>query len=860
MMDDQPRARRPLASPDATDALRPHRHHMDTTKERDELMATVSGRKAELTKLTKLEEKWSFYRSLCQFRLGYFSFLVMMCILMFSFTFLMEIFFAIFLPSARADPHFTVRAIFLLAALPFVLILLSYVFEESSRLFFDAIDKSEGSMANFRLSLTVVFHYLRHYDEMPEDRVSHELSSQYQVVDTDAVAWQKFIGSIQWLFWRITHAFVTNDPFDDKDKEQEDKKREEIEDSYTRAHAAVLKRDDKVADEDAEDAKDRWKKAMGAAHTAAIFTKTQFDGPPLDFSTLVAVDVLCPMLFEVTTLYCFVTKLLARLSPMEAFLDYLQTGFYVVSFYLGLWLFCHFWSSRNQKMREFVSNYRRRRRNLERALQVMETEKKSEQLWLVDIGFRAYEYFQSLFYEIVRIVLRFFGPSRRHGTDAERLPLTTSEAVAASTELAAEAKTTTTTDANETVEAIEGKYRLQEIKDKIADWNPWTKFSHGRRLVILTPIAVISAIISFGSFTIGWALMGFTLILLANAIQGKFPQIFGSAFRYFISSFVILSFVFFSSTWAIGTFVLGGDFKVYPPAGPNATALQPVNVINVPSIWGKVAQYPVCSLDFSTLDIVDFALIADSIYGYNTSVQYQSFDERFKGTELADWQYVVRNNETVDHHVWVELFFPTINMTVVAVRGTASVADALQDLHFWFGISIMQAVNVFVPFLKQLPDKFVVEMLSNTLLDKIMPPPVYQDMLNHVVQVKKRVGDRLVLTGHSLGGAMAGMIGAKTKTPAVSFSGPGLLFTRGRFGISEADIRDYVLTIKPRSDVVPQVDELAGMVQEIECRRSNPLACHSTQTHLCELYVACGDRRNRDWSAATQCIDYLNPQ
>ncbi|GLD93261.1 hypothetical protein PINS_up001853 [Pythium insidiosum] len=150
-------------------------------------------------------------------------------------------------------------------------------------------------------------------------------------------------------------------------------------------------------------------------------------------------------------------------------------------------------------------------------------------------------------------------------------------------------------------------------------------------------------------------------------------------------------------------------------------------------------------------------------------------------------------------------------------------------------------------------------MLSLNILAPVMPPPVYQELLDHVMQLKKKVGDRLVLTGHSLGGAMAAMVGAKTKTPAVSFSGPGLLFSRGRFGVDDDDIRDYVLTIKPRRDVVPQVDELGGMIQEIECRRTNPLGCHSTQTHLCELYASCGDKRNRDWSSATQCIGYLNP-
>jgi len=338
-----------------------------------------------------------------------------------------------------------------------------------------------------------------------------------------------------------------------------------------------------------------------------------------------------------------------------------------------------------------------------------------------------------------------------------------------------------------------------------------------------------------------------------------FWQIFGLTFKSFITFFVFLSFVFFSSTWAIGTFVQGGDFFVYPPTAQSLAATATPFAIKSHAHWTKVAEYPVCALDMESLDIVDFALIADAIYGWNTAVQVKSFTQRFNGTELGDWEYVSRNNEDAGHQVWAELYFPTINMTVIAVRGTATATDALEDLHYWFGAVVMQAANIFVPFLKQLPTEFIVEMLSMTFFRAIMPPPVYSELLDHVKTVRKRVGgDRLVLTGHSLGGAMAAMVGAKTHTPAVSFSGPGLLYSRGRFDLDDESIRDYVLTIKPRRDIVPQVDELGGMVQEIECRRDNPLACHSTVTHMCELYAACGDKRKRDWSHATQCQEYFH--
>eukprot|EP00644_Phytophthora_capsici_P004282 jgi/Phyca11/109933/e_gw1.17.248.1 len=488
-------------------------------------------------------------------------------------------------------------------------------------------------------------------------------------------------------------------------------------------------------------------------------------------------------------------------------------------------------------MREFVSNYRRRYRDMQRELLEMENEKRAEHLWLVSIGFRAVEQFQTSFFTFVEASYECGGRLRERccpcGSEAANETSSTTEerqSLQSGDEVqytqATEGECDPVTDANETQEALEGKQRIHKIGEHIRELNLWSKFSYDRRLRILCPI------------------------------------IFGLTFKSFITFFVILSFVFFSSTWAIGTFVQGGDFLVLPPTS-NSRAASPPPFAMKPTKshahWTKVAEYPVCALDLSSLDIVDFALIADSIYGWNTAVQVKSFTQRFNGTELGDWQYVSRNNEDAGHQVWTELYFPTINMTVIAVRGTATATDALEDLHYWFGVSVMQAANIFIPFLKQLPSQFVVEMLSMNFLRAFMPPPVYSELLDHVTVVRKRVGgDRLVLTGHSLGGAMAAMVGAKTHTPAVSFSGPGLLYSRGRFDVDDESIRDYVMTVKPRRDIVPQVDELGGMVQEIECRRDNPLACHSTVTHMCELYAACGDKRKRDWSKATQCQEYFH--
>ncbi|GMF12443.1 unnamed protein product [Phytophthora lilii] len=723
---------------------------------------------------------------------------------------------------------------------------------------------------------------------MPDDRLERERFDAFRGDDEDQEAWARFVSWCTAGPKYLLSTIYTNDPFDDKNKESEDEKRYELELLFQRqqseesghkhssrflGHRSSSQSSSSSSSDPDTSPSARWKRAFQAASTTVKFNTTHFDGPPLDFSTLVITDVLCPLVFELITIWTFMVSLIANMSPLEAFLDYIQCGFYMQAFYLGVWMICHFCSARNRKMREFVSNYRRRYRDMQRELLEMENEKRAEHLWLVSIGFRAVEQFQTSFFTFVETVFEFAGRCRNTCCPwATSTPETTTAneetqllqpgdetqytQAEKSTEAIADATCDPVKDANETQEALEGKQRIHKIGEHMRELNLWSKFSYERRLRILWPIVVVSAIISFYAFYIGWGIMASNSYFLWRV------QIFGLTFKSFITFFVILSFVFFSSTWAIGTFVQGGDFFVYPPTAESlASSVTPFATKSAtPHLhWTKVAEYPVCALDLESLDIVDFALIADAIYGWNTAVQVKSFTQRFNGTELGDWEYVARNNKDAGHQVWAELFFPSINMTVIAVRGTATATDALEDLHYWFGVSIMQAANIFFPFLKQLPSEFVVEMLSMNFLRAIMPPPVYSELLDHVSVVRKRVGgDHLVLTGHSLGGAMAAMVGAKTHTPAVSFSGPGLLYSRGRFNVDDESIRDYVLTVKPRRDIVPQVDELGGMVQEIECRRDNPLACHSTVTHMCELYAACGDKRKRDWSKATQCQEYFH--
>ncbi|OQR90386.1 hypothetical protein ACHHYP_05578 [Achlya hypogyna] len=747
-------------------------------------------KKLEMRLLTTEQDAWAWYRVICQFRFSYLSFLVLMVIVMFSFSMLMEVFFSVFLPSAQAAPGFVLRSLGMLGALPFLIIFLSYFFEESTRLFRDALDSSEGSLPNFRLSLAVVIHYIRHYKEMPLDDVPRN---------------------------------ITYDPYSEDKPVVDD----------------TIKKTEKELVHHVMKPRRRWQLAIRsvirANRAAVVFGTTQYNGPPIDYSTFVIVDFICPILFEIVTAVAAIATFLDSFSASDAFYRYLRVGFYMMGFYLALWMVCHYWSSRNARMRELVANYHRTRRELEKKVQAIVHEETFKSFWLLDLGFRFMLSLRNVVARLTSWVSPAWSCCKSKRDDYIEID-------AAVTPVSA-------TDAIQGEEPTLGD-RARALRERIT--NPWRRLTLNQRLLVLLPCLVLSAYLSLGVFFLGWPIMGFFLVLGTSTIQRRWPQIFGNAFRHFVVSFVLVSFVFFSMAFVVGTFVTGGDFHVSPPHA-GVVQYQPLKH------WGDIPRYPICDLKKNDLTIIDFILLADAAYGSNTSLQMNMLHQRFDNTALKNWNFTDWSDKATDHQCWFQVDFFDVNATVIAIRGTASAADALEDMHYWFGITIMQFANVFIPFLNQLPLDFVVQLLSMNMLERFTPEPVYMPVLRKV-QALKAAGKNVIITGHSLGGAMAAMVGAATKSPAISFSGPGLVFTRGRFHIREEDVRDYVVTIKPQNDIVPRVDVLGGLVQDIECRKDNPLFCHGSSTHACELYMTCGDKRGRDWSQAKQCIPYVaNP-
>merc|ERR1712048_1364303 len=88
------------------------------------------------------------------------------------------------------------------------------------------------------------------------------------------------------------------------------------------------------------------------------------------------------------------------------------------------------------------------------------------------------------------------------------------------------------------------------------------------------------------------------------------------------------------------------------------------------------------------------------------------------------------------------------------------------------------------------------------------------------------MGD-IVLTGHSLGGGVAQVIGSRLGVSTLVFSSPGVGYSVKRFGMLKEDTMNghavqaaesKVVNVVPALDVVPRVDLQIAVTQQIECR------------------------------------------
>jgi len=227
-----------------------------------------------------------------------------------------------------------------------------------------------------------------------------------------------------------------------------------------------------------------------------------------------------------------------------------------------------------------------------------------------------------------------------------------------------------------------------------------------------------------------------------------------------------------------------------------------------------------------------------------------------------DWSQVVPQDDVDQRNSasFYDFYNSRLNISVVSTRGTFNMYDWVQDAAIWMEAVIFQLYeyffflgsiyeNVFWALIRGLNAIFLLELPTIESQTSFYGRAVYEYTVSTLPQRRE-----VIMSGHSLGGGIAQIVGAALNLRAFGMSGPGVKYSRGKYDLQLDILTDKLVNVQPQLDIVPMFDKQALRVQHILCDLGM-FACHSIQNTLCEIQRICGDPRGRrfDLDPPFQC-------
>ncbi|CAH0487235.1 unnamed protein product [Peronospora farinosa] len=282
-----------------------------------------------------------------------------------------------------------------------------------------------------------------------------------------------------------------------------------------------------------------------------------------------------------------------------------------------------------------------------------------------------------------------------------------------------------------------------------------------------------------------------------------------------------------------------------------------------PAITVDDPLYASCSNRWNGLSLIDLAFFAEAAYFDPLSNDTAEFISTIFDNELGAVHIYLPelNTKTGSKLDFFEAQIPKLNTSVISVRGTDiwRFTDFIEDVKMFFEPVVFSVLSSVFPTIRIWPDvtfSTLIELYSEMigLFGLQHESWYYQELLDYVTSLTDR---KVVLTGHSMGGGIARLVGSIVGTTSVTFSPPGIVQSYSKLvhhiggtsmKVDRASLHHRNVAVVPEYDPITMIDAQAGMIQKISCdtpHLSMQLSCHMLEGTICNLVEHCGSARGR---------------
>ncbi|KAJ9439632.1 hypothetical protein DIPPA_09184 [Diplonema papillatum] len=274
--------------------------------------------------------------------------------------------------------------------------------------------------------------------------------------------------------------------------------------------------------------------------------------------------------------------------------------------------------------------------------------------------------------------------------------------------------------------------------------------------------------------------------------------------------------------------------------------------------------YPtLCTRTWLGVDVFTYAFFSAMAYlppdGFAKAVDYFNQISAAPGKPPMDWtvRSEIGTEGVINSAKVYDVFSKSRNMSIVAIRGTnpLSPIDMLQDVSMYIEVMVYNVISSFVPLMGLFPHTLVTDAIFvSSMAEKIDVFRLgrgrenlrhYWEHVLEYAEARRASGVQVALTGHSLGGAIGMIVGARLGTLAVGFHSPGIVLSHKKFGITNmADAYRFVANVIPEQDLIPLIDKSGGEVHHILCASKRSDTCHFMESTIAELWNGCPTIRN----------------